>query len=166
MALPESAWADIYGKQLNERGLATRLRKYGVKPKVVRIGDAAPRGYAAANLDDAWKRYVLPARQEAQQTQQRNTQQIATPSDREKAAENREKSGHVSHVADVADFGGRQSDVVECARVADADFEERAAILEYDAGLTRAEAEAQAANEMPDLPAFLDRRANIKSIQV
>jgi putative DNA primase/helicase len=38
------------------------------------------------------------------------------------------------------------------------DFEERAAILEYDAGLSRAEAEAQAAKEMPDLPAFLDRR--------
>lgn len=38
------------------------------------------------------------------------------------------------------------------------DFEERAAILEYDGGLTRAEAEAQAGNEMPDLPDSLDRR--------
>ncbi|MGC1345086.1 MAG: hypothetical protein WA863_03070 [Methyloceanibacter sp.] len=38
-------------------------------------------------------------------------------------------------------------------------FEERAAILEYDAGLTRAEAEALAAKEFPELPAFLDRRA-------
>ena len=95
MALPESAWADIYGKQLNERGLATRLRKYGVKPKVVRIGGATPRGYAAADLDDAWKRYVLPTRQEVQQAQQRNTQQTATPSATEKAAENCGKLGHV-----------------------------------------------------------------------
>ena len=39
------------------------------------------------------------------------------------------------------------------------DLEERAAILEYDAGLTRAEAEALAAKEFPELPAFLDRRA-------
>ena len=77
MALPELAWADIYGKQLNERGLATRLRKYGVKPKVVRIGGATPRGYAAADLDDAWKRYVLPTRQEAQQAQQRNMQRVS-----------------------------------------------------------------------------------------
>lgn len=38
------------------------------------------------------------------------------------------------------------------------DFEERAAILEYDGGLARAEAEAQAAREFPQLPAFLDRR--------
>jgi len=37
--------------------------------------------------------------------------------------------------------------------------EGRAAILEYDGGFTRAEAEALAAEKMPDLPAFLDRRA-------
>jgi putative DNA primase/helicase len=37
------------------------------------------------------------------------------------------------------------------------DFEERAAILEYDGGLSRVEAEAQAAAEMPDLPVFLRR---------
>jgi putative DNA primase/helicase len=38
-------------------------------------------------------------------------------------------------------------------------FEERAACLQYDAGLSRAEAEAQAAEELyPDLPDFLDRR--------
>src|SRR6476646_4681561 len=36
------------------------------------------------------------------------------------------------------------------------DLEERAAILEYDGGLARAEAEAQAA--VPELPAFLNRR--------
>jgi putative DNA primase/helicase len=41
----------------------------------------------------------------------------------------------------------------------DADAEERAAILEYDAGLSRAEAEARASEEMPDLPEFLDRRS-------
>jgi hypothetical protein len=163
MALPESAWADIYGKQLNERGLATRLRKYGVKPKVVRIGGATPRGYAAADLDDAWKRYVLPTRQEAQQAQQRNTQWTATPSATEKAAENHEKRGSCCGVADVADFPGRQRDVADSVWVADADLEERAAILQYDGGLTRAAAEAQAAEEMPELPAFLDRRAGVRT---
>jgi putative DNA primase/helicase len=39
----------------------------------------------------------------------------------------------------------------------DADGEERAAILEYDAGFTRAEADAQAAEEFPELPDFLRR---------
>ena len=43
--LPESPWADIYGKPLNDRGLATRLRKYGGKPKVIRIGGGTHRGY-------------------------------------------------------------------------------------------------------------------------
>ena len=41
-------------------------------------------------------------------------------------------------------------------------FEERAAILEYDVGLSRAEAEAVAAAEMPDIPAFLDRRVGVR----
>ena len=41
----------------------------------------------------------------------------------------------------------------------DADaFDERAAILEYDGGLTRDEAEDQAAEEYPELPVCLDRR--------
>ncbi len=141
MALPESAWADIYGKQLNERGLATRLRKYGVKPKVVRIGGTTPRGYAAADLDDAWRRYVLPTRQEAQQAQQSNTQETATPSATENAQENRQKLGHVSHVADVALFPGRQADVADT--VADGDpF-----------------ASLKDESLLPDLPTFLDRRS-------
>src|SRR5262249_43429451 len=36
--LPESPWADIYGRPLDERGLAKRLRGYGIKPKTIRIG--------------------------------------------------------------------------------------------------------------------------------
>jgi hypothetical protein len=40
-----------------------------------------------------------------------------------------------------------------------ADFEERAAIRQYDGGFSRAEAEELAAKEMPELPAFLDRRS-------
>jgi hypothetical protein len=159
--LPESAWADVHGKPLNDRGLATRLRKYGVKPRAVRIGESTPRGYVASDLADVWERYVLPTRQEAQQAQQRNTQQSETRGATQRPAENRQKLGPVADVADVADvalFLGRESDVALEASVADADFEERAAMLEYDGGLTRADAEAQAASEMPDLPDFLDRR--------
>jgi putative DNA primase/helicase len=39
----------------------------------------------------------------------------------------------------------------------EADFEERAAVLEFDGGLSREEAEAQAATEFPDIPDFLRR---------
>jgi len=164
--LPESAWADIYGKPLNGRGLSMRLRKYGVKPKVLRIGDATPRGYSAADLDDAWRRYVLPIRQEAQQAQQRNTQQSSTQSPTQKLPETLEDLSPVADVADVADvalFPRRQRDVAHgVAHVADADLEERAAILEFDGGLSRAEAETRAVAEMPDIPEFLIRRSGTR----
>jgi hypothetical protein len=38
------------------------------------------------------------------------------------------------------------------------EFEERAAIREYDGGMPRAQAETMAATEVPELPDFLDRR--------
>jgi hypothetical protein len=57
-ALDESAWADIKGKPLNDRGLAARLRAYEIKPKTVRIGDSTPRGYARSDFVDAWARYL------------------------------------------------------------------------------------------------------------
>jgi hypothetical protein len=58
--MDESPWAELNGKPLNDRGIATRLRKYDVKPKVVRIGDSTYRGYARADLHDAWSRYLGP----------------------------------------------------------------------------------------------------------
>ena len=36
--LDDAPWGDIKGKPLDSRGLAARLRKYDVKPKVVRVG--------------------------------------------------------------------------------------------------------------------------------
>jgi len=56
----ESPWSDLRGKPLDERGLAYRLRQYGVKPKTVRIGTNTPKGYTRADLHDVWLRY-LPA---------------------------------------------------------------------------------------------------------
>jgi hypothetical protein len=60
VALDESPWAEIRGKELNDRELAKLLRPYGIRPSVVRIGTATPRGYRAVDFVDAWKRY-LPA---------------------------------------------------------------------------------------------------------
>lgn len=56
--LDESPWADLRGKELDARGLARRLSKYGVKPKLLRDGSAVFRGYDAADLADPWSRYV------------------------------------------------------------------------------------------------------------
>jgi hypothetical protein len=57
--LAESPWNDLKGRPLNDRGLAMRLRQYGIKPKVVRIDeDTTARGYTAESLHDAWETYL------------------------------------------------------------------------------------------------------------
>ncbi len=56
--LDESPWADLYGKPLNARGLAQRLRQYGVASTSVRIGDWHGKGYRREDLWDAWQRYL------------------------------------------------------------------------------------------------------------
>jgi hypothetical protein len=53
-------WGDIGGKPLDDRGLARRLKKYGVESKVLRIGQSTVRGYTAHDLSDAWSRYLPP----------------------------------------------------------------------------------------------------------
>jgi hypothetical protein len=56
--LAEAPWSDLKGKPLDERGLAHRLRQYGVKSKTVRIGSITLKGYARADLADLWARYL------------------------------------------------------------------------------------------------------------
>lgn len=56
----ESPWADLRGKPLDSRGLARRLAKYDVKPKLTRLDGQVFRGYHAADLADPWSRYVTP----------------------------------------------------------------------------------------------------------
>jgi hypothetical protein len=62
-ALPkieESPWGDIKGKPLTDRGLAERLRPYGIKSKLIRIGTVVARGYSRGDFLDAWSRYLPP----------------------------------------------------------------------------------------------------------
>jgi len=56
--MDEAPWGDLKGKPLDSRGLAMRLKKYGVVPKTVRIETATPKGYIRENLYDAWERYL------------------------------------------------------------------------------------------------------------
>jgi hypothetical protein len=56
----EAPWSDLKGKPLDERGLANRLRQYGVKSKTIRIGATTLKGYARADLADLWTRYLPP----------------------------------------------------------------------------------------------------------
>ena len=58
MAMEEAPWADLRGKPLDERGLAYRLKQYGVKSKTIRQGSFTPRGYIRGDLIDLWSRYI------------------------------------------------------------------------------------------------------------
>ena len=71
----ELPWKNIRGRPLDDRGLAKRLKQYGIKPKTVRIdAGRTARGYTAADFADAWRRYLgasspLKATQATQATQ-------------------------------------------------------------------------------------------------
>lgn len=57
--LVESPWADLRGRPLDDRGLASYLRKYDVSPKTVRAATGTTaRGYTADDLYDPWSRYL------------------------------------------------------------------------------------------------------------
>jgi hypothetical protein len=58
--IEDGPWNDLKGKPLSDSQLARRLRQYGVKSKNVRIGDMVPKGYAAEDLHDVWRRYLPP----------------------------------------------------------------------------------------------------------
>jgi hypothetical protein len=103
--LPEAPWNDLKGKPLNDRGLALRLRQYGVKSKQVRIGEITLKGYERSDFIDVWKRYLPPP----------------SPSDRSETSETSEtKSGfggsdspsNVSDVSDVSLAGNRGDEEV------------------------------------------------------
>ena len=58
--IEDAPWHDLKGKPLSDNQLARRLKQYGVKSRNVRIGDAVLKGYARADLYDAWRRYLPP----------------------------------------------------------------------------------------------------------
>ncbi len=118
----ESPWADIRGKPLDKRGLAKRLHPYGIKSKDVWIEQKTLKGYTREDFHEAWQRY-LP-----RQTPERN--------EGDEREEIDKKDKNLADIADLADRVENSDDV-----------EERAAILEFDGGLTRVNTEAQAAAE-------------------
>jgi hypothetical protein len=58
-AFEDAPWGDLRGKPLDARGLANRLKRYGVGPKTVRIdAHTIAKGYRREDLADLWSRYV------------------------------------------------------------------------------------------------------------
>ena len=58
--IEEAPWQDIRGRPLNDRGLAFRLHEYGIRSRTIRRGDDRAKGYARADFEDAWARYLPP----------------------------------------------------------------------------------------------------------
>jgi hypothetical protein len=58
--MKERPWPEVRkGKPITERWLARNLAAFGIRPKLLRIGEDAPaRGYEKADFEDAFTRYV------------------------------------------------------------------------------------------------------------
>ncbi len=104
--LDESPWGDLRGKPLDARGLARRLRPYGIRPAVVRLGAATPRCYRREDLIETWARY-LPL---SAQTATSETSETGPGPELGRPTVSRDHlASNVADVADVALPGGRGS---------------------------------------------------------
>lgn len=56
--MDEAPWGDLRGKPLDARGLARRLKPYGISPTTVRTLASVAKGYRREDLHDSWQRYV------------------------------------------------------------------------------------------------------------
>jgi hypothetical protein len=81
--LEESPWGDLdqRGKSLDERGLALRLRPFGVRSKTVRLDDERAKGYHLVDLADVFARYLEDFERDSVTTQ--DSSQKTTDSDRD-----------------------------------------------------------------------------------
>jgi hypothetical protein len=98
-ALEDAPWGDLRGKPLDARGLARRLRKFGVVSATIRHGDETPKGYKREDLYDAFKRYLPPK-------DQVSAESPSSPGHDDEL----EASDGVADVAHVALPGGSQRD--------------------------------------------------------
>src|SRR5262249_25145622 len=146
--IKEAPWTDLKGKPLNDRGLATRLRQYGVRSKDLNVGgDIRRKGYTREDLHDAWERYLAPAALSSDRSATSATgatkpdfqgSSVADVADTERSVgdkrdeKNADKTSKVADVADVALVAG-----------------DRAVPSDYDAVLEELAAQGQPTNGFP-----------------
>lgn len=57
--MEDSPWATIQrGEPITPRGLAQRLKKYGIQPETQRMAELVLKGYTRSQFEDAWSRYL------------------------------------------------------------------------------------------------------------
>jgi hypothetical protein len=115
---PDSEWAHLSGNPLDQRRLATELKRYGVEPRDLRIGETVRKGYTVdgdTGLRQAWRHWLSPAGKRDQggsgvaecnaqnhERDKRNTNATA---------ESRPDLELFENVADVADVADKQGDL-------------------------------------------------------
>jgi hypothetical protein len=115
IAIKEAPWGDLKGRPLNDRGLANRLRGYGVKSKQIRFGEKGLKGYDRADLVAAWERY-LPLSSDRSETSETSTdkatEDVSAVSDdvSDETPESTNKINDVSDVSDVSLVAGNGGD--------------------------------------------------------
>jgi hypothetical protein len=62
----DAPWAEIHGKPLGVRSLASMLKKYGVTSIKVKVDGRSLQGYRSEHLWDAWSRYLPPITAQAE----------------------------------------------------------------------------------------------------
>ncbi len=135
-AMEERPWPEWNkGKPISARQISTKLKPFGISSKTMRIGCGKPqKGYALEDFEDVFQRYLSDLSVTTLQPNQinglngnviRNTTQNVTD---ENALETL-KNNH-------------------CYDVTDEEYEERAAIMEHDAGLNRDTAELAAKRDL------------------
>jgi hypothetical protein len=173
--IEEAPWTNLKGKPLDERGLAHRLRQYGIKSRTIRVG-AGPtgtlKGYTRTDFIDAWERYLpgaSPARSVTSVTSvtsSENQAVIVTDVSDAVSDGHEEKPSElnlVSDVTDVTDFPG--SGETRCAQCGDAgDLKE----VWYGELTAQVHARCQdawvaAQGDGLGIPSFLDRRGELSS---
>ena len=169
IALEGRPWGECNrGKAVTQNWIAKELKNYGIKPKPVRLGEAVKRGYDRPPVAEAVRHYCH-IEQETEKSGAAPPFQGVTVLQVNETARLQGKQGVTKEKNVTLQNRPNPTESAECNTVTlpkgvappltdetqDA-FQERAAILEYDAGLTRQEAETQAADEL-EMPEFLRR---------
>jgi hypothetical protein len=79
--LEEAPWGDWYGRPLDARNLARKLRPYGIRSRDVRYGpgpDDKAKGYRREDFGDAWSRYLPPRSSEGDKGDKSDNSTVAT----------------------------------------------------------------------------------------
>ena len=166
---PWSEWS--HGRPLSPRGLASLLKDFGVAPSTIRTSsESTPKGYKRSAFESHWKRYGIGTSDDSSNLSATTPQTavnkgfiaLASATGAHSVADGKTRSPASSKACGVVADGNRPV-VEDNAFQGDSrsfedkfdDADERAAILEFDAAMSRANAEWMAERQYGLEPGIL-----------